>query len=332
MDNRINILSELQSVSPTVAAIAPVNPYQVPEGYFESLAPQILAFLKEPEYSVLPSAIQNPYTVPRGYFDNLPEEILSLVKDDASALLKDKSANPYTVPSGYFDNLAENILQRVKNQENLSPKEELESLSPLLSKLEKTIPFTLPEGYFDDLSGNVVAGMKAIDFVNEELENLSPLMNSLKSENVYEVPAEYFDDLPYSVLSKVKEKKPAKVVSMSFGKKVMRYAAAAVIFGIVITAGVLFMNRQNAPANPGSIVQTEQKLQTETQNELKGLTDDELLNFIENQSASLPDILNFSASGELDEEAVQLMLADIPDAELKQYLVEYGDDKEVITN
>ena len=112
----------------------------------------------------------------------------------------------------------------------------------------------------------------------------------------------------------------------------MRYAAAAVIVGIVITAGVLFMNRQDTPASPGSIVQTEQKLQTETQNGLKELTDDELLNFIENQSAPIPDILNFAASDELDEEAVQLMLADIPDAELKRYLVEYGEDKETITN
>lgn len=334
MENRINILSELQSISPTVAAIAPVNPYQVPEGYFEGLATQMLELTKEPEFStVLKAATINPYKIPEGYFENLPEQILAVVKGDgASQLLESKTGNPYQVPGGYFESLAETILNRVKAQENLSPKEELESLSPLLSKLDKGIPFTVPQGYFDDLSGNVVAGMRAVDFVNEELENLSPLMMSLKNENVYEVPARYFEELPASVLSRVKEKKLAKVVSMSFGKKAMRYAVAAVILGIVITAGILFMNQRSASVPSGSIVQAEEKIQSDTQNKLKGLTDDELLNFIENQPTALPDILSIAAFDELDDADVRLMLADIPDAELKQYLVEFGDENDVLTN
>ena len=332
MDNRIKILSELQSISRTVAGIAPVNPYRVPEGYFQNLPLYILGLAKEPGFSVLASHTVTPYIVPEGYFENLPGQILAFVKNTDSRILKNKQAIPYQVPTGYFDTLAENVLRRVKVQENVSSREELESLSPLLSKLNKVNPFTLPDGYFDDLSGNVVEGMKAVDFVNEELENLSPLMNSLKGENAYEVPAGYFHEFPALILSKVKEKKPSKLISMNFGKKAFRYAAAAVVFAIVVTAGLLFMNRQNESVNPKSIVQTEEKIHADTQNELKELTDDELLNFIESQSAPLPDIINLAASDELDEEAVQLMLADIPDAELKRYLIEYGDTKEVITN
>src|SRR5215204_1720460 len=323
MDNRINILSELQSISPTVAGIAPVNPYKVPQGYFEDLATQILALTKQPSTS-LTAAATNPYTIPEGYFEKFPEQILAIVKnDDSFELLKNKPANPYEVPDGYFENLAETILSRVKAQDSVSPKEELESLSPLLSKLDKAVPFTIPDEYFQHLSGNVMAGMKAIDFVNEELENLSPLMDGLRNENVYEVPPNYFAEFPAIVLSRAKEQKPAKVVSMSFGKKVMRYAAAAIVIGIVITAAMLFMNRQSASVTSESIVQVEEKIQSETQNKLKGISDDELLNFMENQASTLPDILNLAAADEIDDKDVQLKLADIPDAELKRYLTEY---------
>ena len=335
MENRINIISELQSISPTVAEISPVNPYQIPEGYFESFDKQILALAKEPQLSAvfLTPAI-NPYKVPSDYFDLLPEQILALVKnDDPTAVLKNKPANPYKVPEGYFENLAETVLRRVKAQQNdVSPQEEMQSLSPLLSNLDKRIPFAIPDGYFEDLSGNVVAGMKAVDFVNEELENLSPLMNSLRSENVYEVPAKYFDTLPANTLKRTKEQKPAKVVSMTLGQRVMRYAAAAVVMGVVITAAILFMNKQNPSVTPGAFAQVEERIQSETQSKLKGLSDDELLNFIENQTSTLPDIVNFALSDHIDDEDVRLMLTDIPDAELKQYLSEYSDENEVLTN
>ena len=332
MENRINILSELQSISPTVAGIAPVNPYSVPTGYFEGLATQILTLINEPS-TFLPAVVINPYIVPDGYFEKLPEHILSIVKSERSSeLLSNEPVNPYEAPSGYFESLAETILSRVKAQDNLSVTGELESLSPLLSKLDKAVPFTIPDGYFEDLSGNIVSGLKAIDFVNEELENLSPVMGDLKNENVYEVPANYFDEFPAIVLRKAREQKPAKVVSLSFGKKVMRYAAAAVVIGVVITAAMLFMNRQNVSVTSGSIVRAEEKIQSETQNKLKGLSDDELLNFLENQTSTLPDIVSIAASDEIDDEDVQLMLADIPDAELKQYLVEYSDSTEVLTN
>lgn len=335
MEKRINIISELQSLSPTVAKISPVNPYQVPEGYFESFDKQILALAKEPHLSstIFLTPGINPYEVPVGYFESLPQQILTIVKgDQLGEVLQNRPANPYEVPEGYFESFAETVLRRVKAEIDVSPQHELESLSPLLSSLDKTIPFTIPDGYFEDLSGNVVSGMKAVDFVNEELENLSPLMHSLRSENVYQVPAGYFDALPANILKRTKEQKPSKVVSMTFGQRAMRYAAAAVVMGVVITAAILFMSKQNTSLTPGAVAQLEEKIQSETQSKLKGLSDDELLNFIENQTSILPDILNFAPPDDIDDEDVRSMLADIPDAELEQYLSEYSDENEVLTN
>jgi hypothetical protein len=335
MENRINILSELQYISPTVAEIVPVTPYQVPRGYFEDFASQMLRVIKEEQPStILPNTNQNPYKVPEGYFETLPGMLLSRVKnEDQSSFLIEPSVNPYQVPQGYFEGLADSILLRIKATDVDSAKEELETLSPLLSKLDKTIRFSTPDGYFDELTGNVVAGTKAIDFVNQELENLSPLMSSLKTENVYNVPTGYFENLPEIILNRAKTQQPAKVVSMNFGRKIMRYAAAAIIAGIIITAGILLINKQDSPGGSNTIVQSEEKLQQETLEKLEGLSDDEINNFIENQTVGLPDFFNVATSAEIDSEDVKMMLADIPDAELKQYLEEYSDDaKEVLTN
>ena len=334
MESRNNILSELQSISPIVAEIVPVNPYQVPTGYFEDFTTQMLLLVKPEETSrVLLQATQTPYKVPDHYFENLPEQILLLLKkEEVSIVLKDADKIPYQVPQGYFEGLADTILRRVKASESISVEEELESLSPLLSRLDKKNLFSTPSGYFDDLTGNVVAGMKAIDFVNEELENLSPLMNSLKTGNVYNVPADYFEGLSSSILNKIREQKPAKIVTVSFGKKMMRYAAAAVIAGIIVTTGILFVNNRTSSISPGTIAQSEEKLQQEALNNVKGASDDELFTFIEDENAPLPDLLSMATSSDINSDDVKLMLADIPDSELKQYLVEYSDAKEILSN
>jgi hypothetical protein len=335
MENRNTILSELQALRSTLSSIGPVNPYQIPEGYFQGFSSNMLELVKPDQPSeVLAAGRQNPYTVPDNYFAKLPEQILSFVKHEGvPPLLKDMGINnPYQVPQGYFEGLAGSILNRLKAQETDSPREELEFLSPVLSKLDKKIPFSSPAGYFDELTGNVVAGMKAIDFVNEELENLSPLMSSIKNNNVYSVPPDYFDRFPGTILTKLKDHKPTKVVSMSFGKKLMKYAAAAIVAGIIITAGILFLDKKDATVQPGTLSKSEETLKLETAGKLKALSDDELSNFIENQNASLPDILSVATSTELDSEDVKLMLADISDSELKRYLVEYSDTKEVLTN
>ena len=151
---------------------------------------------------------------------------------------------PYQVPQGYFEGLAAAILQRIKT-ESLDAQQEVETLSPLLAGLSKKMPFSVPEGYFSELSGNVVGGVKAIDFVNEELEVISPLMRELKAKNVTKCPQGYFENLAGNVLDKVRERKPAKVVSMNAGRRLMRYAVAAVIAGALAIGGWFYLANSN---------------------------------------------------------------------------------------
>ena len=257
-----------------------------------------------------------PYEVPQGYFENLPEAILTqLQTGEVSSVLPASKQNPYSVPGGYFENLADTLLSRVKAEKASSAKEEIESLSPVLSKLNKSNPYTLPTGYFEELATNVTDGAKAIELVNEELENLSPLMIGLKNINVYEAPEGYFDSLANTLLAKAKQQQPAKVVSMNFGRKIMRYAVAAMVVAVVFVAGWLI--NTNSPAKDN------ERIAKELDEKVKKVSDDELIKFFEDANTSVEDnTVAAIQSPEIDAADMKDMLADISDEELQQYLEE----------
>jgi hypothetical protein len=284
MENKNTILSELKEISPAVAEIGFAVPYRVPAGYFEELPGQILARLKG--------------------------------EDEGSLVLQTKD-NPYQVPQGYFENFAANLLQRIKATEAETAKDELEALSPLLSGLNKKTPFSTPAGYFEELTDNAIAGAKAIDFVNGELENLSPLMSSLKGKQVYEAPPGYFENLPEQMLQRAK-KQPAKTVSMNFTRKVVRYAAAAVVAGLIITAGWFYLGN-NSTIN-------------DTFPSIENISDADLESFVENEAGISPEETMILANAEMNTEDLQAMFAEVPDEELVSYLEKYSPKDISVTN
>lgn len=135
MTSRITILNELKDLGTILSEINPQNPYQVPYGYFDGLANQILNRIKALEAS---SA----------------EEELEILSPVLTCISKE---NPFTVPPGYFDNLSERLMEGIRDHADyLTSDEEIESLSPLLSNISKKLPYSVPEGYFENLKTEIV--------------------------------------------------------------------------------------------------------------------------------------------------------------------------------
>ncbi|MFT3936828.1 MAG: hypothetical protein QM726_24600 [Chitinophagaceae bacterium] len=291
MNNSNPILNELKEISPFVAAIGNKSPYAVPPGYFDGFAAQVLITIGMQEKAGV-------------------DPVLPISKD-----------NVYQAPQGYFDNLANNILNRIKAQESGNPQEELESLSPLLSKIGKKNPFATPDGYFTEFSDNIVAGVKAVEFVNEELENLSPIMLGLKDKQVYEVPDGYFEHTPVAILEKIKKQEPAKVVSIGFGRKIMRYAAAAVVAGVVAVSSWMYLKPAATIGKNDSLASIEAKVK----DAVGKASDDEILNYTEDNNteavADTATIIN-ADSDDISEKDSNDLLANISDEELQQYAKE----------
>jgi hypothetical protein len=323
------VKAEEVNISPALQQ-ANNNPYEVPQGYFEGLANNILQRVKAEEVILSPALQQannNPYEVPQGYFEGLANNILQRVKAEEvniSPALQQANNNPYQVPQGYFDTLPETILNRVKATDTDSANEELEILSPLLSQIGKKMPFSTPAGYFNEVGENAIAGAQAIDFVNIELENLSPLMQGLKRIMVYEVPAGYFNQLPGQVMKAIKAQEPAKVVSMSFTRRVLRYAAAAVVAGLIVTAGWMWLGK-----GPGTEIKPDAEIA-----KLDSLSDETLQKYLENQTAAPAEtaIAATTSAEELDANDMKDMLADVTDEDLQVYLEKYSTVKNIQTN
>jgi len=286
--NENYILNELNQISPVVAGIARKNLFEVPENYFEEFAGKVMLRIKSMETDeVIASSLTNKNT-------------------------------PFTLPpADYFEGFAEKMLNRIKAETNNSVDEELAILSPVLSKMKRVTPFSVPEGYFEELSDNVLQSAKAIDFVNDGFENLSPLMRDLKNKNTYTIPLGYFENFSDSVLSKIKnESKKAKVISISSRKSLLKFAAAAVVVGIISTVSYFALNKNNfPPANTDPIAA------------LSKVSDDEMINYLQNQYSPVYDSVITNTNSplaivDLSDDDADDLFGNISDDELKQYVNE----------
>src|ERR1700690_1063717 len=254
MKNSPEILIELMSISPLLAGLEKVNVFSVPDGYFNELQFRIT------NYAILNNTSpveninkRNLQDVPADYFDTLSDSILAKVKaiypeseeeelrNLSPMLYSLKDKNVFTVSAGYFDTLSNSILAKVKENYVESAEEELHNLSPMLYSLKGEHILTVPAGYFTNLSDQILAKAKVTytESAEEELRNLSPLLYSIKGENVLTVPVGYFESLAENVTKKLMP--PAKVVTMKKRTSWLKYAAAAIITGIItVTSFELF--------------------------------------------------------------------------------------------
>lgn len=128
----------------------------------------ILKELHELGSTLLPLHTRQIYEVPQGYFEELPGQLLKRIKaleaTEEQAILSPEleaasKKNPFTVPEGYFDTLSDTILELIRKHANdfqskttnPSSREEIETLSPLLSKISREMPYQVPAGYFETI-------------------------------------------------------------------------------------------------------------------------------------------------------------------------------------
>ena len=157
-----------------------------------------------------------------------------------SSLAGSAGHHPYSIPEGYFEDLASNILKRVRALDAVNAGEEIQSLSPLLAALPRELPYTVPARYFDSMPVN--KGEQ--ESPGEEIAKLSPMLAGLDKKIPYSVPEDYFNNLnrPVEVV-KITGAKTVRMRSRSW----FRYAAAALLTGIFLTAGYLALNTEKIP-------------------------------------------------------------------------------------
>ena len=267
---------------------------------------EILEELRSLSPSVAAISRRVPYVVPEGYFTNFPALALGRVVD-----WKDYKSLTYSVPEGYFDGLAEGILARIKGGAGADG----DPVSAILARIGRVIPYQAPEGYFGELS---------------------PLLAVLRDKTPYAVPEGYFETFPAVVTARTEQTVThdtgkGKVVSLENRVRRiagwMKYSAAAVVAGLIFTAGWL---RWHQPPGSGS------KSPAEIANNLSKVSDAELQNFLTDQDTTLAqpllNVSNSTATIDVNDTDLKTLLGDVPDGELKQYMEEHGGASDIATN
>lgn len=241
--------------------------------------------------------------------------ILQELGELKSTLANQEGVNPYTVPAGYFEGLAEQVLRRIRAEEAGTAAEELAHLSPFLAGVSKKMPFTVPAGYFETLEESLLFAVKEEgSSAAAELNEISPLLGGLKKTNPYSLPEGYFENLSGDISRHTTEPvQLAKVVSITH-RRWFRIAAAAMMAGLLITAGFVYNNIRE---KKNSFAYFEKKLNKEIQK----TPDAELT-----EMAELLDDGQSLASNTTDpKEAAADLLKDIPATDLQHFLDETGE-------
>ena len=209
-------------------------------------------------------------------------EILDELRSISPVLAEIEKVNVFHVPEGYFIDLDEKIATNV-----------------FLKQDEKNSFQKVPEGYFDSLSSKILSRINEEESAESEIKSISPALHYLKEEKVFTVPEDYFDDLSDRILNRINGQN-TKIISFDSPRKWWKYAAAAIITGIItITSLQIFKttnsnsgkNMATASENIPAYVQLASKYKTPKQLDqgIASLTDDEIARYLEKNTTILDD-------------------------------------------
>ncbi|RYY70221.1 MAG: hypothetical protein EOO13_07230 [Chitinophagaceae bacterium] len=246
MNQSSNILDELRELSPTLAQIPRVNVFKAPEGYFETLSALLL----------LETA------------------------GDTNQLRMQRS-----VPEGYFDGLAANIMNRIKVAES-STENSVDSISAIIGPIGNRNIFTVPDGYFETLADSIMQRIsdETGSDVMRETNSISPVLAAIGNKNVFRVPEHYFETLSISRNTEISA--PAKLVRMTPRRAILKYAAAAVITGLLATSAFFAFNKNENEGELNAVVMKEAESIIDNKSfdkELASLNDADIVNFLESK-------------------------------------------------
>lgn len=238
--------------------------------------------------------------------------ILQELNDLGSTLGNVTPQNIYEVPDGYFEGLADQVLSRIKAFEANDPRIELSYLSPFVNSISRTIPYSVPDGYFEELEERLHFIKEDYQTAEEELSAISPLLSSLNKQTPYSLPTGYFDTLEVKTGIEEFEKPRAKVIPV-LSRQWFRYAAAAVLVGIVASSALIFEAKKvsvDPNKNPDEwVAKNVKKVSTDKLDDFIKLTDEE--------TSSGDDINNKDEKTEIKD-----LMKDVPENQIQDFLNE----------
>lgn len=212
---------------------------------------------------------------------------------------------PFKVPEGYFEGLSDMIIDKIQAE--------------VISLPSVSESFQVPEGYFEQFSQSIIAKIKAAESdrneIEMELEEVAPLLNTISRKPVFTLPEGYFDSTDFASNS-TKVKSIAPVFSLRSARRLMQYAAAAVVTGVLIMGAFMFTDNGNINQ------QYEQYKQIDIPSGLNHVSDEALENYLSNPDHTSVHLTATANDQEEEILDVKSNIQNLSDDELTQYLNE----------
>ena len=161
---------------------------------------------------------------------NNREDIFMEIKNISASVAAIPYVNVFTLEETYFSTLPEIITSQINIGNDINSANNLK----------------VPEGYFESLAGNILNKIHARENdVTAELNEISPLIAGIKNKETFTVPARYFNELTF--LSK--QNQTAKAIAINKPRSFFKYAAAAMITGLLGLGIVNIFNNDNKAIN-----------------------------------------------------------------------------------
>ncbi|MEY3945702.1 MAG: hypothetical protein RJB03_408 [Bacteroidota bacterium] len=202
---------------------------------------------------------------------------------------------------------------------------ELKLISEAVADLPNTTPFSVPDHYFDGLTSRILQNIGQMDAEEEKDTILSTLLQSLQKENPYQVPAAYFQQLSMEL----NREKSTPVVQIFAWKKIIGFAAAACLAGILFLA-FFFEKDAATPTLPVA-----QKTDWESQPLSTESIQTYLMESDQLQPAEITDPEVSSGNNllvDLTPTMISEILKEIPENDISSYMAQTGGNEMVTIN
>lgn len=206
------------------------------------------------------------------------------------------TAQPYRVPAGYFEHFPELLLASIhQGAHPLSGSGDLQDLNPANTGADFT-------------EENPLA----------ELASLSPLLAGHDKKTPYQIPDRYFQDFraktPQTAIHSIKPT-ASKAKLVPFRSRLMKYAVAALVTGVVATTTYLALHKTG----------------TDPLTALTNVSDQEMANYLDAHDVHWgPGAAPATASVDFNDNDISDLLSNISDTELEQYRPDLPDQKQII--
>lgn len=236
-------------------------------------------------------------------------DIIQELNNLESSLSRLSRENIYSVPKGYFDSFEARVRSLI-----------------WLSTLPSDSPYAVPTGYFNALADQVMQRIRNhpdYQSSKEELASISPLLNSLDKRPVYSVPEGYFENFNAGT-GGVQGR--SKIISLGH-RKWFRYAAAAIVTGVVAVGALMIYNGTNSKRSDSAGNAPLAKFEKEVKKIDDVKSTEKLIDFMD---AGLNEKELATNHKTMKTEDVQQLLKDVSTEELSEFSEQSKDIEDVM--